>query len=317
MRLLTLAVYHFIIVFFATRATAAMTNFSQLSDGVRCASRHKDGFADSNAFYQNIALVTAETRVRRNELNTSDFTQFSLESIQGRLWCLAEGKPARLNEFPSKQILRKNYLVQNATLAFDQKTLIVSRHMFLDEFGKASTGPENCFYEHISTGKIYRASKNISYLPVTSDSGVDYVDGDAALIRLKEPVANGTPLTVKNMHLGDSLPNRTPLTVVSNVAMNAPGGNIEGLTIANCSQRRAMLKYGTVTRAVKTDCNTGKGSSGGQVYILEDGMPKLYGLIATATVKAPEGSGYDDERLSTNIVRLDKEILALYARLPN
>lgn len=287
------------------------------SENSACREANSQFSGIKNLLY-DIALVTKENRKVRNQQNTSQLSGLDLESVQGRFWCLQKGPAPKPNEIPSKAQLKKNYTVENATVVFDSGTVLTSRHSLLNEDGTPCVHPQNCFFEHIKSGQLFRATdQGKKYLPLSA--GDDPSEDDVAILRLERAIPGVTPIKETDMLINSPKENGTAFTVVSNYARNAPGGNREALTITNCSQMNNTATPNRVlSKIIQTDCNTGRGSSAAQVYVDDNGSPKLF-AIATGEIVKPhvrEGTGYKLNTLSTLLVRFDSSLTDLYQSLP-
>lgn len=144
------------------------------------------------------------------------------------------------------------------------------------------------------------------------------MEKDLALARLQNKIPSIAPLTEFDMLIDVPRKNDTRLTVVSNYATNAPGGDVESLTIAECSIKDHFSNTGKLSNFIGTDCNTGEGSSGAQIYAYEEGAPKLLGIVQGEYKKKSIrlGSGYQTAALSTNVILFTRDLIDLYRTLP-
>ena len=184
---------------------------------------------------EKAALVTKENREIRTKENTQEFADagIDLEGIQGRFWCLKKNRPPiRPNETPAKARFFKDYRWGNATVVFNDDVVLLNRHMFTDENGQTKSGSENCFFEHIASGSIIRASKNVEFPPhVWHDGKIENkAYDDTAVVKLAKFVPNVRPLQIKDMAINVSTES-ADLIIVSNYAENSPFKSKKALTI--------------------------------------------------------------------------------------
>lgn len=111
-------------------------------------------------------LVTEETRRPRVAADEQVFLPIRLEAIQGRFWCKIGGRAPASESVPTKFELTRDYSVENGTVAFENDIILLSRHMFLRKDGAPLALPENCFFEHIQSRKLYRVSPQAVYKPL-------------------------------------------------------------------------------------------------------------------------------------------------------
>lgn len=264
---------------------------------------------------QNVALVTPESRVKR-----TTGTLGYLEDTQGRIWCFSKSKLPPTNS-PTESYAKKNwYSIANASLAFEGNIVLLNKHAFFDDHDKIETPPENCFFEHLATGEFIRGTKDLAY-PFVRETlehrDLNRTENDVALWRIERAPSKPdlTVLREKDLLIDWEPPYYTPLIVVSNYAENAPKDKFDK-TVTNCFARHPMVdKHGFLAYEFKSDCNTGKGSSGSLVFTDDGGPRKLVGMVRGESTRKKPGSGYDVDKLQTSIVRFQKNILDLYDQL--
>lgn len=217
----------------------------QANDNCRGSNSQVQDIEDLSGLFHDVALVTKENRNPRKKADSKAFTSFSLESVQGRFWCQVLGNPPPEGYLPTKSELTNNYNVENATVAFEDNVILLNRHMFLDPNGQTKAKPENCFFEHISSGKLYRASPNVANKPLNYQDGkvVDVREDDIALVRLSKRIPGVSPIQAKDMVIDSPHPNGTPLTVVSNYAQNSPTGNPKLLRLLGARSKTLSITH--------------------------------------------------------------------------
>lgn len=261
------------------------------------------------------AIVGKDDRAVRTAADDASF-DFNLESAQGRIYCLPVSATAPPS-IPSLSYLQQHFTQANAALVFDDETIIVSRHVFVEIDGTKGVDPNECYFEHIATGQlisIVQVAMAPYKRPVnsTSNDRTAYWSGDYALARLAQPVAGGVAIPrgdVRPAQLGQG----TKVKVISNLAINpsaAMANNPYALTIAHCVVRGVF--EGALA---SSDCSAGPGSSGAQVY--SENAPRSFdGLVFGGNDAAPPGSGYKLGVLDTGIVMFTSLIFTLYDQLP-
>lgn len=257
--------------------------------------------------YTEVSLIGPDDRQVRTQQNA--FTS-SVESSQGRIWC----GPKALKKAPTKRELQKGgFVVENATLFLDRDIVLTNRHMFETQTGLTGRNPKNCWFEHLSTGKIIAITSDIAYPPINGSNLAASCDQDVAILRLSTPVEKATPLAESDIiinHLPDA---GRSLKVISNYAANyAPQ---DALTMTNCQVMVHVSNHGKPTSFAATDCDTGFGTSGAQVYVQDDGRPKLSGIVTGQMDQAAPGSPYDSFKNSTLVTFFDDSLMETYRKV--
>lgn len=258
-------------------------------------------FSAEKSLYKTIAVIGPDDRVER----TSENTPGDIEKAQARLNC-----PLKPLSLQGGKLSDKNQLigaaVANATIAFEDDMALVNRHDFIKEDGRPSRNFRSCYIEHIPSG---------TFIPIVDAQWPAYKDRsknmfehhDIAVVRFKQKLPKGTALN-DGTFLIENNPNiREKVTVVSNFAENLP--NRRSLTITSCN-RFGLYKLANDSQSniYGTNCDTGQGSSGGQVYVERNGSPKMIGIVSSEVKTNPEGGAWDSKRLSTGIIKFDSTL---------
>lgn len=257
--------------------------------------------------YASATIINADDRRIRATTGT-EFEPF--ESAQGRFWCLIRGKAPK--GVPTHaQLLGGSFSVENAILFVDKDLILTNRHPFTGPTHITPQKMRNCWFEHIQTGRLTRLSSDVAYPPQKTDSLADIVVQDIAIVRLEKEVTGGTPIRLEDLAL-DLLPEtERPLTVLSNFALNFQPWT--ALTITTCHSRTPFILHDKLIYTIGTDCDSGKGSSGSQVYIHDrNGQVKLYGLISGEAKESRDGDDYIPNRNGTLVVTFEGYITDLY-----
>lgn len=278
-----------------------------------CAPRNSQ-LARTLDLTEKAALVTKENRRSRRQTDIGKH-----EGAQGRVWCFSEKNPNRLKSWHSSKNLETVVdSVSNGSLFFEGDVAVVNRHLFKDAEGNEVYKPENCYFEHIQSGKLIRGTRLVKYnfSPIRERADVVRSDSDdLALWRLSQVVDEATPVPLEDI-LIDQHRSSGQLEVAANYAFNAPGGQRRSLTMASCSIGNTIALPEGESRVVVTDCNTGGGSSGALVYLLENGQKKVFGVVYGEHAKKAPGSGYDYLKQDTLVVRFGSNLEQLYGDLP-
>lgn len=281
---------------------------------------HNPQFNPYSILYHQIALVTPENRVARTADSLGDH-----ELAQGRAWCLNKQDRAKLSSLKggtsklNKFIKAKAHSISISTLVFESDIVLVNRHIFVKKNGEPAFSPENCFFEHVASEEMIPFTAKAKYLPYNGakvENDTSYHDFDLALVRLSRPPSDTNKtkaIPEKDILIEKKIMTGTPLIVASNYAHNAPRGEREMLTIANCmAMERIKSSSGGPSVQMNTNCNTGDGSSGSNIFVEEEGKKMFYGIVVSDLEHNKPGSGYDTNRLSTQVTRFTTEFKNLY-----
>lgn len=259
--------------------------------------------------YAEVSLIGPDDRQIRTERD--EFTS-SVESSQGRIWCLSAGAKAP-QKTPTKQQLRSGFALENATLFIDKDIILTNRHLFETEKGPTGHKPQKCWFEHLSTGQIIPVTADMAHPPLSGPDATAGAIQDIAVLRLERPVQTANPLAQSDLLINGLPEPGKPLKVISNYAQNyAPK---EALTMTNCQIRTPILYQDKLAPIIGTDCDTGKGSSGAQVYAQDGDRPKLYGLVTGQVERAAPGSGYELNKNSTLVTTFDDSLMETYRKV--
>jgi hypothetical protein len=262
------------------------------------------------------AIVDTDNRQVRTLENTQAFKLIDLEGLQGRIWCRMNGLDTPQKK-PTKIALRGYYTVANAGIVFENDIILVNRHNFVNEDGTVKFRSSGCYYEEVGTGQLIKLTSKVVFPNYVPDGRhISYLNGDFALVRLEEKVPSSTPLELAGMIINSSRRGQIALTIIANAADNNKNGESLLQTIAICKAITSLNISRTKTRLVGTNCATGLGSSGAQVYAMDpSGNPKFFGVVVGEIKDNVEGSGYVPLKLSTIIETFDDSLPALYAKL--
>lgn len=240
---------------------------------------HTAQFSAPSPPFQRAAIIGEDNRQPRTP---SDFGA-NVEAAQGRLWCHKRGPKPSGDRIAKSELSTKRYEVSNATLAFEDGIAIVSRHSFVDEYGKMDTEFNDCFVEHIKSGEMIRIQDGVFPPMKTGNTSFQYQD--FAVVRLSSAPSGGIPIKQEDMAISSGITPNDRLKVVSNYATNNKNGKRDMLTMTTCKSYGRYKMNGVRVPVHGTDCDTGAGSSGAQVYVDRDG-PKFAGIVAV-------GAGHD------------------------
>lgn len=262
------------------------------------------------------AVIGLDERTERAHRNLP----VHIEAAQGRICCHHRGPTPAKNQPPSKDHLRKNYAVANTFLAFEDDMAIVNRHTLVNARGKPWQKLENCFFEHIQSGELIPLVDS-AFPPLEPGSNVEGTDqlslkgrkNDMAVVRLSRKPTGGMAIREKDMHFGGLTDPSQRLKVISNYAKNR--SNRESLTMTTCNPMGQYAAEGVPINVHPTDCDTGEGSSGAQVYIESPSGLKLTGIVTGERKDVPEGGQHDPKKLTTAIVTFNENLLESYRTL--
>ena len=265
---------------------------------------------------EKIAIVDTDNREIRTPENTKAFKSIDLEGNQGLIWCRKNGLDTPSKD-PTKVALLGYYAFANATMVFENNIILVNRHNFVSEDGAVKYKPTSCYYQYIQTGQLVKLTSKIAFPNYTPDGKhISYLNGDIALARLQEKIIFSTPLQLGDMIVSAPRSYQPDLTIIANAANNNKNGDSLSQTIAHCKWKTSLNIGENTTRLVATNCATGLGSSGSQVYVIDSTVhPKLFGVVAGEIKDNAEGSGYVPLKLSTIIETFDDSLPALYVKL--
>lgn len=276
-------------------------------------------FEDVGSLYHEVAIIGSDDRAERNPGDLAA----NVEAAQGRIWCHHRGPTPKKNQAPpDKDHLRSNYSVVNAFLAFEDDMAVINRHTLVDALGKPRRNVKDCFFEHIQSGELI-ALTDSAYPPVEPGSNVEGTDkwnikghkDDIALVKLSRKPTGGRAILEREMNFNDIPDPSTRLKVVSNYAKNT--GDRESLTMTSCQAMGQYSFKGAPLNVYPSDCDTGEGSSGAQVYIEVNGQPKLTGIITGERKNVPEGGSHDPKDLTTIFTTFNGSLLKAYKELKN
>lgn len=244
------------------------------------------------------------------------------ERALGRVWCVVKAFPK--GSTPTKAtILARTHWVATAFLAFDDDVAVVSRHIFLDEFGSQINKVSNCFFEHLESGDIVPFVRTESAPHPKMGRGIPEQNEDVAVVKLARVPGTGTDhvgmaIPIEGVEIDADLGGR-PLEVVSNYANNLPPGMApDTKTITSCEViTRNVWNSGKLSHSWGTYCDTGAGSSGSPVFSSQFGKTKLVGVVAgeSSNGRAHDGEWFDPDKDATYIITFDQSLLAAYGRL--
>lgn len=302
---------HSVLTLGSIRATAGLlliALFHPDSGSLPCMPRRSQ-FSDSNSLYHQVAIIGPDNREDR----TPEAFGENVEAAQARVWCHRKGSKPKGSKLNKSQVSLKNFSVSNATLAFEDGMAIVSRHIFVDEYGKQDKKFTDCFLELIKSGEIIRVEDAVYPEMKTGNTSFQYQD--FAVVRLASAPKGGIPIKEKDIAINPGITPGEDLKVVSNVASNNKNGNIEALTMTTCQSHGRYKMNGARVPVHGTDCDTGDGSSGAQVYAQRDGQWKFAAVVSDDLTDAPAGGEFDPKRLSTIVTEFDDSLIESYNTL--